>query len=510
MKQYQLYELVFTGKEPSGSWSQPDICAVFTCEEETVRVKGFYDGNGLYKIRFLPRRTGLWKWEVSGVVQASGESFCEASGDAHGLVTASGNHFVYEDGTRYLPFGTTVYAMMHQTDQVIEQTFETLQASPFNKIRTCVFPKHYDLVKGEPACFPFERNADVNWDVNRPDIAFWHRFEKGLERLEKLGIQTDLILFHPYDCWGFSRMTMEENYIYLDLVLRRLAAMPGLWWSLANEYDLLPERTLEDWYNLEAYLAQNDPYGHLLSCHNCTAPYDFHRPAVSHVSIQTDWMGGAASWQKEYGKPVIYDEMCYEGNVVYEWGNLSAFEMVHRFWEVCSCGAYATHGDAFMDEKDIIWWACGGKLKGQSRERIGFLKDILYSLPGCLEPLGQRGPARFEKVTENMLVQLKDRDEGLYMMASGVQKMEPILRQAFFEKGRSFGGHCGEEAYLYYYGRTCPFEGEIKLPGDKQYHVDVIDIWEMSRETVLSNVSGSVKVPLPSKEGIAVLAVRGL
>lgn len=37
---------------------------------------------------------------------------------------------------------------------------------------------------------------------------------------------------------------------------------------------------------------------------------------------------------KRYGKPVIYDEMGYEGNLQQNWGNLSAFEVVNRFWDV--------------------------------------------------------------------------------------------------------------------------------------------------------------------------------
>ena len=34
---------------------------------------------------------------------------------------------------------------------------------------------------------------------------FWHRFEDILKRIMNLGIEVDLILFHPYDCWGFFK-----------------------------------------------------------------------------------------------------------------------------------------------------------------------------------------------------------------------------------------------------------------------------------------------------------------
>lgn len=62
----------------------------------------------------------------------------------------------------------------------------------------------------------------------RPNYDYWEHLEKILMEMGTMGIQCDLILFHPYDCWGFSSMTMEENRIYLDYALRRLSAFPFL------------------------------------------------------------------------------------------------------------------------------------------------------------------------------------------------------------------------------------------------------------------------------------------
>ena len=110
------------------------------------------------------------------------------------MVRAEGTHFTHEDGSRYIPFDTTVYALVHQEDAIVEQTLETLKNAPFNKVRMCVFPKHYDLVANEPPYHPFMKNEDGVWDVHKPDFTFWHRFEKYLDRLEELKIQVDLIL----------------------------------------------------------------------------------------------------------------------------------------------------------------------------------------------------------------------------------------------------------------------------------------------------------------------------
>ncbi len=506
MKQYKTFELVFHGEVLKDAWAQADITAVFTCGEDQVRVKGFYDGEGIYKVRFLPKKTGLWHWEVGGAVNASGEEMCEADETAHGMVKVEGTHFVYEDGSKYLPFGTTIYAMTHQTDEIIEQTFATLADAPFNKVRMCVFPKHYDLIEGEPPVHPYLMNAEGKPDVHRPNPEFWHRFEGHLDCMEALGIEVDLILFHPYDCWGYSSMSQADNLIYLDTVIRRLAARPNIWWSLANEYDLMVGWDLEKWYEVEEFVARNDPYGHLLSNHNCTAAYDFARPNVTHACLQTRWVENAGSWIEEYGKPVVYDEICYEGNLTFMWGNISGLELTHRFWTICAYGAYATHGDTFMDENDIIWWACGGKLKGVSASRIGFLKDILYSLPGALEPMPQRSMGDILKFTQEELAQKIKEFPGMGAMAKGLKRMEPGMRHVLINSELTASGHCGEEAYLTYHGRFCPYQSRMRLPEDKTYRIEVIDVWNMTREIVMEGASGVVNVPLPSREYMAVLA----
>ena len=64
----------------------------------------------------------------------------------HGMVKAVGTHFEYEDGTYYYPFGTTIYALAHQSEELIDKTMATLRKSPFNKVRMCVFPKHYQYM----------------------------------------------------------------------------------------------------------------------------------------------------------------------------------------------------------------------------------------------------------------------------------------------------------------------------------------------------------------------------
>ena len=147
MRQYETFELRLTGEVLSGQWADVNLEAAFTCDGETTPVKGFYDGEGQYVVRFLPLRAGAYTWQVSGAVQAEGAEICEPALRKHGPVRAVDTHFEYTDGSLFFPFGTTVYALASQEDALVDQTLETLKAAPFNKVRMCVFPKDYDYNK---------------------------------------------------------------------------------------------------------------------------------------------------------------------------------------------------------------------------------------------------------------------------------------------------------------------------------------------------------------------------
>ena len=109
MKQYETFELRFGGEVLPDAWAQIDLTATFSCAQESLTVKGFYDGEsdgrGAYVVRFLPQYAGVYRYQVRGAVTAEGEIVCEASStEAHGIVRAVVTHFVFHgDGGICLP-----------------------------------------------------------------------------------------------------------------------------------------------------------------------------------------------------------------------------------------------------------------------------------------------------------------------------------------------------------------------------------------------------------------------
>lgn len=511
MKQYEMFELKFHGSPPEDSQVTVDMTVEFMLNGSKRNIKGFYAGDGVYKVRYYPQMSGNCSWKVISKVtfqgETQGEEKCLPAGKRkHGMVRADGLHFKYEDGVRYQPFGTTVYALVHQDESLINQTMQTLKSAPFNKIRFCVFPKSYDFNHNEPQYFAFEK-TDGKWDVNRPCFPFWDALEKRINELMEMGIEGDLILFHGYDRWGFSEFSREEGLIYLDYLLRRLSAFPNLWWSLANEYEILTGFEKQWWYDFAEFIHSNDPYGHLLSNHNFLKLWDFADSSVTHCSIQDSNVIRVPELQEKYEKPVIFDECCYEGNIIHQWGNLSGFEMTNRFWTTVVMGGYCTHGETFMSSDDILWWSKGGVLHGKSPERIAFLRSIMEELPGDLDYC----KSLLESAYDNKGISLPENphmETVFNMIVKELDEVSDVRRQDHLDKERMILGHCKEDAYIRYMGRQCAGEVELQLPKTGNYDVEVIDVWEMTRTSVMSEVNGNVRVALPGKEGIAVLARR--
>jgi hypothetical protein len=448
---WDIFEACFTGPSTGNPFTDVKLEAVFSQNSRTVRVPGFYDGDGTYKIRFMPDNEGEWQFRT----QSSSAELDGGSGSFTALPHGRGNHgpvsvsnrfhFAYADGTPYLPFGTTCYAWTHQPPALQAQTLETLKATRFNKIRMGVFPKDYPFNINEPLHDVFQRDAEGELDFNLPNPECFRHFESQVRALRDLGIEADVIIFHPYDRWGYCDMTAEQDFGYVAYLTARLAAYRNVWWSLANEYDfLLNTKPMAQWDRYFHIIEENDPYRHLKSIHNgdVNANYDHRKPWVSHVCIQNWDVKRTQDWREAYGKPVVNDEPEYEGNILLSWGNISARELVHRFWITLMRGGYAGHGETFMHPQDILWWAKGGALHGEAWQRIGFLRDLLE----------------------------RDVRHGL----------TPISGAANWPWSRVSGARDGEVTYIYL-GEHQPViwaPGLPQEPGD--YEVDVIDTWAMT------------------------------
>ena len=349
----------------------------------------------------------------------------------------------------------------------------------------CVFPKNYAYNKSDPPRWPYVGTPPDKWDTRRFEPTFFQHLEKHVARLRDLGIEADIILFHPYDGgrWGFDRMDEDADDLYLRYVVARLAAFRNVWWSMANEFDFMREKKPTDWDRYFRIVRDHDPYQRLRSIHNGRLIYDHNQPWVTHASIQNgsavEDFGRAILYRDVYRKPVVFDEVKYEGNIPQRWGNLSPEEMVHRFWQGTIAGTYVGHGETYLHPRDILWWAAGGVLHGQSPPRLAFLRRVLEE--------------------------------------SNTEGLEPIDK---WQDVRT----CGKagEFYLVYFGHERPKEWEFSLPraqlaAGMNFTVEILDTWNMTvtpvegvftivtDETYRYHAEGRRRIPLP---GLPFIALR--
>jgi hypothetical protein len=465
VERWDRFELSLAGPAEGNPFLDVRFAAEFRRQHRTVQVDGFYDGGGAYKVRFAPDAEGEWTYVTrSNRPQLDGQTGafqCVApSLKNHGPVSVRNTYdFGYADGTAYFPFGTTCYAWTHQPAALQEQTIETLRHAPFNKMRMCIFPKWYTYNQDEPPVYPYARAQGQN-DYARFVPKFFHNLEARIGQLQVRGIEADLILFHPYDHWGYALMPPEVDDRYLRYVVARLAAFRNVWWSVANEWDLVKGKKTADWDRYCRILQESDPYRRLLSIHHSGPMYDPTKPWLTHVSIQGDDFARIPEWRAAFRKPLIFDECKYEGNIPKRWGDISAREMTRRFWLGMASGAYMGHGETYLDVHDILWWSKGGVLHGESPRRIAFLRGIVES-----------GPA-----------------EGVAPLAGAYY---PCIART-------------GEYYLYFLDYHQPALADFDLPAGVRFTAEIIDPWAMTITQTDGTYSGKCQVKMPGREMLAV------
>jgi hypothetical protein len=202
---------------------------------------------------------------------------------------------------------------------------------------------------------------------------------------------------------------------------------------------------------------ESDPYQHLRSIHGPKG--DAGQYPITHASTVPLDARSALEWRRTHRKPLIFDEVGYEGNAAGAWGDLTPQELTAHFWEGAMLGGYVGHSETYMHPQDILWWSKGGVLHGESPPRIAFLHKIL-----------EEGPAE------------------------GINPIDAPLSSPF--RGGSLGSLAGKEGefYLYYLGAHQPAELYLALPAGGPYTIEIIDTWQMTITEVPGQFMGVPKL----------------
>jgi hypothetical protein len=91
VEQWGLFEVTLNGPQTGNPFLEIECGATFRYQHRAIEVDGFYDGNGVYKIRFMPDTPGEWSYTTRSTTpelnEQQGQFICvEPSDDNHGPV----------------------------------------------------------------------------------------------------------------------------------------------------------------------------------------------------------------------------------------------------------------------------------------------------------------------------------------------------------------------------------------------------------------------------------------
>ena len=453
VEKWGLFEAEFPGPKDGNPFVDVTLDVDFALGARSVPAPGFYDGDGVYRVRFMPDTAG--RMDLSNAIESQGARRAERSVS---LRAGARRQSRPGPGAQPLPL------RLRRRQALLSLRNDLLRLDPPTA-------RHAARDAGDDAKLRFQqaahggvsealhlqreraasrrvpaRDAEANsistGQTSWPSATSRPRSQ----RCGEMGVEADIIVFHPYDRWGYCAMAPEQDDRYVRYLVARLGAFRNVWWSLANEYDFLIDvKPVARWDRFFHIIEENDPARHLKSIHNGeeTMNFDHRKPWVDHVCIQNWNVKRTADWRREWGKPIVNDELEYEGDISLAWGNLTPQELTHRFWITVTRGGYAGHGECYAHPQDLLWWAKGGVLRGESWKRVAFLRSIIEA----------------------------DVVEGL---TPAPTDQLPWPRVSCASEG---------DYRLIYFGEHQPALWAAGLPNDdREYDVDVIDAWNMTIE----------------------------
>src|SRR5258708_38960404 len=89
VEQWGIFEVELHGNTEGNPYLDVELTAQFTYKHRTLEVDGFYYGDGVYRIRFMPDTQGTWRYRTQSNLDdlngKEGTLICDSpSPDNHG------------------------------------------------------------------------------------------------------------------------------------------------------------------------------------------------------------------------------------------------------------------------------------------------------------------------------------------------------------------------------------------------------------------------------------------
>ena len=339
IEQYHPHDFSFSATAP-GNPFDVELTGEFEGPENVrLRVPGFYDGNGVWKIRFSPTGQGRWSLHTSSSLAAlNGKTvndiWCGPNSSAaiHGTLrvdSAHPYHFLYEDGTRYFLLGyeadwlwgadmlDPARKLMHRLiGQMADRGFNHLMVNLYAHDTSWSPGRKHEWDWGPAPVYPWEGTNDQP-DHSRLNPKFFQIYDGMMSALREKGIVAHIMLkvYNKKVNWPAKYSRDEERYF--RYVVARYQGYSNVVWDFSkeahNEKDFLLQK------HLVQLIHSTVDYHHLVTAHDDDMYYwtpEFNQTLDFRTDQQHSFWPEMIAFDRAIRKyPVVNSEFGYERGV---------------------------------------------------------------------------------------------------------------------------------------------------------------------------------------------------
>jgi hypothetical protein len=282
------HDIDFQASPPAGNPFMVSLSATVTGPGGSAFVMpGFYDGDGMWKIRVSPTAEGPWSLVTKSDVKeldgrrATFQCVKNTNPHVHGVLRVDNehpHHFIFDDGTRFFLQGYEydwLWALDMDKPNVptVEKSLDILSQHGFNYVILNSYAHDTGWCKGKtsdddygpPLLYAWEGSNDQP-DHSRMNLAFWRHYDRVMAALAQRGMQAHMLIKVYNKSVKWPAPNSDEEKLFFRWLVARYAAFPNVIWDFSkeahNEKDLSYKQGWLKW------LRENDPYRHLVTVHD--------------------------------------------------------------------------------------------------------------------------------------------------------------------------------------------------------------------------------------------------
>lgn len=404
VEQFKPHDFSFTAQAP-GNPFDADVVGEFTGPNNvTLRIPGFYDGQGVYRIRFSAPAAGAWRLRTASSIPAlngkteSIQAVPSRNPKVHGVLEIDREHpfhFRYQDGSRFFLMGYEAdwlwgADMLDPQRKLMHRLVDQIDKRGFNYVLVNVYAHDTRWCKGKVNEWDFGPSAlyAFGGTNDKPDHTvlnprFFQIYDGMMNALREKGIIAHIMIkvYNKDVNWPAPGSADEARYF--RYVTARYQAYPNLVWDFAKEAYNEKNEVLQK--NLIDLVRSTDAYKHLTVVHDDDA-YEWNKGLNANADFRidqqhSDWEQMIAFDREHRTRPVVNVEFSYEVGVepLPTHTNVNQVdwkEMLRRAYRILMAGGYVAYY-----YNNTAWDIVKPDPEPPGHARWQILKETFESLP---------------------------------------------------------------------------------------------------------------------------------